>query len=244
MNNYSTTIECYLSKQMNKMEMQEFEQQLLHDETLASLYKETITARNLIKEAGRIDLKNKLNEFENTLSNPTKVMSLWKRFAQIAAVFALLFGVYYFVNTNRSLSVSEIYASNFKVYKSPITVRSSNDVKETNWLKASDFYKQESYGKALVLFQQSENDIPNYLSSFYLGICNMAKENSNYEQALLHFDTVIKSDNDYQQQANWYKALCLLKLSKKDKALVIFNDISKEEGFNFKKARSIIKQLN
>jgi tetratricopeptide (TPR) repeat protein len=243
MNNYNeTTIERYLSNEMNTQEMQEFEKELLHNKEFANLFDEIRTAKNLIKEAGRIDLKNKLNTFEEGLSKKPKVISLIQRFARIAAVIIVLFGIRYLFNLNNSPSNSEIYTTNFEVYKGPITVRSSDNV-ETNWSKATDFYNNKSYDKALSLFQQSENNIPIYLKSFYLGICEMTKENPNYTTAISHFDIVFKSDNDYQQQANWYKALCYLKLDEKEKARIIFEVISKNENFNFLKAEKILDTL-
>jgi len=86
-------IERYITYRMNPTEAREFEELLVKDKELNTNYQETLTARRLIMEAGRIDLKSTFESFDSELKPVSKeknVLPLWiKRSLPIAALLVV-----------------------------------------------------------------------------------------------------------------------------------------------------------
>jgi tetratricopeptide (TPR) repeat protein len=230
---------------MRPDEVKKFEEQLSSDKELNKNYQETLTAHRLIVEAGRLDLKATFDTYEaemNPLSTESRVIPLWvKRSLSIAALLVVFFGVYQFGFFNKSLSTSEVYGDNFEVYASPAVVRDSNVHVQTNWEKAVGYYRGEEYEEAIEWFSETETGIPSYMVFFYKGVSYMAQNNPNLDLAIQNFNSVLESDNDYHQQALWYKGLALLQLNKRAEAMRIFKVISESRSYNFEKADLILK---
>jgi len=237
------SIEKYLSGTMNSEELKEFEARLGSDAIFAEEYAITLAAHKLIKEAGRIDLKETLESFDQEMQSEdaTPVIPIWmKKALLIAAILIVLFGVYQFIKPQNSFTGTEVYNTYFEAYSKPSSIRDSENSKQINWEKAASFYSNKEFEKAILFFNKTGAEVPDYLSSFYTGISLLSKETPNYQEAIEHFELVINSDNDYIQQALWYKGLALLKLDKKEEAMKIFNAIVDTKGFNYLRAEQII----
>jgi tetratricopeptide (TPR) repeat protein len=243
MNDVEQLIERYLSNKMTEPEVKEFQNRLQSKAKFASEYEKTIAAHQLITEAGRLNLKQKLEDFDADTKPEiaaSKVLPLWiKPVLRIAAVFLVSFGIYQFV-FNQSVTTNDIYNDYFVVYNSPSAIRDSETKTKINWQNASQLYQDKKYSEAIAFFIKAESETPNYQVSFYKAMSYVSQYKPNFDKALQNFETVLKTDNDYQQQALWYKALILLKLNDKENAFKIFKSIVKSKSYNFKKAEEIL----
>jgi tetratricopeptide (TPR) repeat protein len=244
-NSIDIIIERYITKQMDGDEAKKFEERLATEKLLNENYQTTLIAHRLIKEAGRLELKNSFQEYEaemDPMVENKKVLPLWvRRSLPIAAILIVFMGVYQFGLFNRSMSVSEVYSDNFEVYSAPGVVRDSNLNEQSSWITAADYYRTKEYEEAIEWFSNAETEIPSYMAFFYKGVSYMAQNTPNYAMAIQNFETVLQSDNDYRQQALWYKGLALLKQNKRQDALTVFNEIVAAKSYNFNKAQAILK---
>jgi tetratricopeptide (TPR) repeat protein len=69
----------------------------------------------------------------------------------------------------------------------------------------------------------------------------MSVQQPNLEQAIQNFNAVLASDNDSHQQAEWYKALALLKMEKVEEAKAILTRIVAAKNYQYDEAESILK---
>ena len=240
----NTKIERYIAGKMSELEAKEFRNLLASDEDLAEEYRANLEAHQLIKEAGRLELKDTLESFDqemNASSRTVKVMPLWvKRALPIAAMLVIFFGVYQLMMLNTPISGNEVYDTYFEAYSNPSVVRSSENLSLNNWEMGANYYRDKDFENAILYFEKSKLEVPNYLSSFYIGVSSMALEFPNYRKALENFEMVLTSDNDYHLQALWYKGLTLLELDRMDDSKLIFKLIVKDKGFNYLKAEEIL----
>jgi len=238
-------IEKFIAGQLSIDEARDFEYRLATDKEFNTNYRATIAANELITEAGRLDLKKKLESFDaETLKNSEekKIMPLWvKRSLPIAALLVIFFGIYQFGLFNKSMTSSEVYSNNFEVYEAPSALRDVEESSQINWEVGIELYSNMEYDEALERFSNAEENIPEYIVFFYKGVSAMAQGQPNYEIALQNFESVMQSDNDYRQQSKWYKALIMLKTDRREVAFAIFNEIVSAKSFNYKKANRILK---
>ncbi len=238
-------IDRYINKQMNADELQEFETRLANDKELLDEYKSTIAANEVVNEAGRLELKSTLEAFETqkkSLKDERKIIPLWiKRGLSLAALLIATIAIYQFGFLSKSLSTSEVFESNFEVYSAPSNLRDFSDTRQLSWEDAMTAYEAKNFDESLAKLDTLVSDIPRYLASFYAGISAMAKSDPDYKMAIKHFDRVLTIDNDYAQQALWYKGLSLLILNRKDEANEIFESIVTSKSYNYKKAEKILK---
>ena len=240
----NTKIERYIAGKMSEVEAKEFRNLLISNRDLAEEYRANLEAHQLIKEAGRLELKDTLESFDqemNASSRTVKVMPLWvKRALPIAAMLVIFFGVYQLMMLNTPISGNEVYDTYFEAYSNPSVVRSSENLSLNNWEMGANYYRDKDFENAITYFEKTEGEVPNYLSSFYIGVSSLALESPNYTKALENFEVVLKTDNDYQQQALWYKGLILLELDKREDALDIFSLIVTSKSYNYLKAEEIL----
>ena len=249
MDNNQDNIEKYLDGLMGPEEVESFEEKLDRDASLRQSYEEELTARNLIATAGRLGLKNTFERFESEIQSPkdsktgeTTVIPLWmKRVIPIAAMIVVFIGAYWFM-TGSGQTTSKVFDTYFEVYDAPTTLRDTGSETPLHWNTAVRYYNEEKYDEALRNFTKSEEEIPEYLIDFYSGICAMSKESPDYNLAVAYFLKVENGDNDYRQQASWYRGLALLGNGEKDKAMAIFHDIVEKETYAYRDAQKIIRK--
>ena len=199
-------------------------------------------AHRIIDEAGRLDLKQTLEGFDKEVyENTRNIIPLWlKQSLRVAAIMVLAFGVYHF-GFNSQQSTEELFDSYYTVYDAPGVTRGEGTQHE-NWQKAIDYYSAKNFREAKTYFEKAQDEVPDYQLSFYKSSAFLAM--SNIEDALSGFNVVLETDNDYNQQARWYKALSLIKLERIDEAKAILMNIISKESYNHEKAKQILKQLD
>jgi len=236
-------IEAYLERTMTSEVRLAFEQRLSQEPALSEAYENEMAARELIKQAGRLELKSTLEDFDSQMpeeSTHKSVIPLWAKNAmRVAALLILFAGVYQVFLTFSGVNTSEVYGTYFEAYEAPSVERDGNE--SPNWKLVVASYRNEAYQEALPFLEQSKGEVPDYLIAFYTGISLMAVQQPDLEQAVQNFNTVLATDNDYHQQAEWYKALALLKMEKVEEAKVIFKRIVAAKNYKHKEAESILK---
>lgn len=249
MNNYQQDIERYLNGEMTSAEQRAFEQQRTTDTALAEAYEAELSARNWAKDAGRLELKKKLQQVDAQMLQETpaqmeaggKVLPLWiKRVLPIAAMVIIFLGVYQFM-VSGSLTTSEVYDTYYTVYESPSVLRDSGDESKINWETAARLYSERKYREAIPYFSKAEAEVPQYLAAFYKGMSNLNLDGPYYTRAIAAFDTVLQTDNDYREQAQWYKALALLQIQQKEEATALLKTIVENKSYNYQNAEDILK---
>ena len=249
MNKYQLDIEKYLDGHMDLNEKTAFETRLKTDITLLKAYEDELSARELIKEAGRLELKETLHNIDREMGNAAsdlapetgRVMPLWmKRALPLAAMIIIFLGVFQYMRSG-GISSAEVYDSYFEPYAAPSVVRDSNEAPLENWETAANLYAQKKYEVALPYFEKAQTEVPEYLSEFYRGMSHLSSEAPLYSRAITAFDKVLATDNDYTQQAMWYKALALLEIQNKEEAFRILESIVANQSYNHKAAAEILK---
>lgn len=236
-------IEAYLEGTMTSEERLAFEQRLSQEPVLSKSYESELAALELIKEAGRLELKNTLEDFDTQMQEETirkRVIPLWAKNAMRVAAMLLLFaGVYQVFLTFGGVHTSEVYDTYFEAYEAPSMERDGSE--SPNWKLVVASYQNGAYKETIPFLQQSKGEVPDYLIAFYTGISHMASQKPDLEKAVQNFDEVLTTDNDYHQQAEWYKALALLKMEKEEAAKVIFKKIVAAKNYQYEEAESILK---
>lgn len=249
MNKHQSHIEKYLDGLMDSQEQTAFEARLKTDTTLFRAYEDELSARALIKEAGRMELKETLQNIDREVAGgpneplqvPGRVMPLWmKRALPLAAMIIIFLGVFQYIRSG-GISSAEVYNSYFEPYAAPSAVRDSNEEPLENWETAANLYAQKKYREALPYFEKAQSEVPQYLSEFYRGMSHLSSEAPLYSRAITAFDRVLATDNDYTQQALWYKALALLEIQNKVEAFQILETIVANKSYKHEAAAEILK---
>ena len=109
---------------------------------------------------------------------------------------------------------------------------------------AINSFQQKDYVKSSALFEQMINkDSSNMALWFYYGITNI--ETKNYTKSIYSFDKIIKNnDNLYIEHAEWYLALCYLKINKEKEALKELNVIATDlDNYYYHQSNEIIDKM-
>ena len=238
-------IDRYLGGHLTPTDQIVFENELATDTELAREVELIKAAKNAVIHAGRVGLKNKLDQFEKEVETPVRRIIPFRWMAAVAAVLVLLVAGIWFSKNNSSASPQQLFAEHFEVYRNPILIRGGENISENNWQAATEAYARGDYGKADSLFQQSLNDslTVNYLAHYYRGICLLAQPLPDAVSAISEFDEVLKSDTDYRLQAMWYKGLGLSRVGDVGAAKMIFEEIRKVGGYKEKELDEILEWL-
>lgn len=233
-------IDRYLSGAMSTAEKGAFELRLQSDSDLKSTLIEYENVHAMLRDAGRLDLKDTLEGFED--QSPTKkIVPLWiKRVVPLAAVFVLFLGTYQYFWSQKTMTGVEAYDKHFELYEAPSALRDMDAAGLVNWKKALSAYENENYEQAIELFSIAEMEIPDYLKNYYIGLSEMAKTAPDFEKAIQNFDTVLKTDNDYNQQAQWYRGLAHLRVEAFDDAMEAFQHIVENKSYKYQSAEKLL----
>ena len=106
--------------------------------------------------------------------------------------------------------------------------------------KGLENYNNSNYQIAIEQYKivlQSEKN--NLTALYYLGLCYMELEDT--KNAIQHFDKVLDiADNKYLEDAEWYKALALVKRNKVNQAKSLLQQILEKEGKYLKEATKLL----
>lgn len=240
-------IEAFLTDSLEGEELELFYLELNENSDLKA---EVTLRRNVDRAVGEKDimtLRNKLHKVQKDIDNK-EIKSLipdaglfndgWWR-TGVAVVIVLLA----FAGLFRNEFVSMTGSSYDKFYSSPEwspqrSVVSGNDIlQQTNAL-----FVTGEYEKALDLYDNAimEND-EKFVFQFYKAAS--LQKLQKYEEAVTEYSKVIlHGDNMFIEEAEWYKALCYLKLEQKIHAKNQLMAVVNRKGFYADKAKAIIRK--
>lgn len=217
----------------------------LNDKEHASFVEDLTTNNELVKNVGneivkeyrRIKLKNKLQEIDKEVSKSRRTLAT----LIMAAVMLLALGLPLIINMlNGGVNEEKLFAQHFEPYKAVNSVRGNENQDEllSNGIMA---YSANDYTKAIASLNQIENKT--YVVSFYIGVSYLGLNPPKGKEAIASLNEVLASDNDFKQQATWYKALALLITKDTPQAKLLFEKIKASKGFNYEKATEILEGL-
>lgn len=213
-------IDKYLHKDLAEVELSVFEQRLATD----AEWKEKVEEVKMLSIGIQEDaLLSKLDSFHNaipasdTTAKPKIIEVNWLKRLAVAAILILGITTLSWLLFFQKTGTEKLYAAYYSPDPGLATLMGVSDHYEFD--NAMVDYKTGDYTKALdtwltMLKVNPENDTLHYfIASAYL-----AQENE--EQAAVYFDKVIRQQQSvFLQDAQWYKALLLLKQGKKEDAV-------------------------
>jgi tetratricopeptide (TPR) repeat protein len=243
---FSYFIERYNSGEMSDTEKQWFLKELEGNEKLRNEVDLRKRTDEILKKQDVMSLRNKLSEIErqrNEVKSPRKVSgrSVFIKYAAVIAALVLIGSLV--LVPSKKLNSDEIVKQYYKAYNPPSNQRSARSAADADFTLALEFYNTHDYNKAAILFNKVLENQPNDMQTVLLiGVSNY--EEKKYPEAKQSFGKVIDDNNNlYVDQARWYLALCYLNTGEKEKAIQLFDEISKESGTYQNDAKKIVKGL-
>jgi tetratricopeptide (TPR) repeat protein len=164
----------------------------------------------------------------------------------VAAVLILLVTIASFhFFPMKTCESSEIFQSYYSTYPAIMTFRSSVDQSELEMLlfEAFSFYDDENYKMASRSFiKVLKIDDKNYMSQFYLSMCEI--ENNNFKSAKKYLSELVLIENHvFLEQSNWFLALVCIKQDEYIEAKKILKKVIKENMTEKDMAKKLLKAL-
>jgi len=239
-----------LSGELSGAELEAFDLDLENDADLMAEFELHKEVDEAIQESEVIELRKKLDIVHDLTQNkkqPGLLRTILRhKLSRIAAAsFVVLLIItslsLYFLQPDGNMSNDSL----FKIYYQPdaaLLIRGTNSQNAT-LIQAFQMYENKEYTNALTLFSQVlDTDSENIPVQFYSGISNI--ELGQYQNALHPFNYIIEhKQNLYVERAEWYTALCLLKLNENENAVDLFRKISLSGSSYKDKAHEILKSI-
>jgi tetratricopeptide (TPR) repeat protein len=243
----ATEIDDYLIGNDNIGQKELFESQIRNN----SLFKKEVALHDEINHAiSEADILNLRNELKKVTGKQVRIIPfvaekkgnyelIIKISASVAAVFVLGF---FLLKPHSTSSLSEIYSKEYKPYALSVTSRSmdqSNAISNVG----IELYNQGKYALALENFFELQKQTPGQpWCNFYIGLAYQGL--NEYDNAILYYQKVVAAnDNLFVEQAQWYQALCLLKVNDTEKAQKLLSVIADQDGFFSKQAKTLLKKI-
>ena len=239
-----------LSGELRGEELEAFDRDLMNDAELMAEFELHKEIDEAIQESEVIELRKKLDLVHDLTQNkkqPGLLRTILRhKLSRIAAAsFVVLLIItslsLYFLRPDGNMSNDSL----FKIYYQPdaaLLIRGTNSQNAT-LIQAFQMYENKEYDNALKLFSNVlDTDKENIPVQFYSGISYI--ELGQYQNALhpYHFP-IDKKQNVYVKRAEWYAALCFLKLNDNDNAVELFRKISLSSSSYKDKAHEILKSI-
>lgn len=227
MNRKDKEIKDFLSGEMRGDRLANFRNKLKTDEELL-----TRVSNQAVAIQGRANLKKKLNNIHDDFIKEKKVY----RFHWIAAVMILALGVSLIFSLLDKPSGQDLFDTHFTL---------SHEVPLHEHHEDHPFYQglfsfsNQNYDAAITHFEshpEKENHI-----HYYLGLAHLAKEESDAEKALEHFDSVVVTE--LTQELLWYKSLGYLLLDSIEEAKKQLEELIEGNHIKADKAKELLDQL-
>ena len=228
-------IEKYFAKSLSNEEKSLFDQLMQTNDTFREqvVYEEEVQRAITLNE--RQALKKKLQSFET--KKPKRNYTIW----YAAASFAVMLGIGYWTFSNQ-VDTNAVYEEYYQSYPNVVapTVRGENSTD----IKSEAFYSYDSgdYAKALTLFSKLYDTEKEDYSLFYKSLSLM--ELKRFDEALSSFEQFdLQKNNGFTPYVKWYKALTLIKLEQKEKAVVLLKELANSTNPMQKMAKELVAEL-
>ena len=239
-------IEDFISGSLEGEELEIFQAELNENTGLKA---EVALRRNIDMAVGEkeiLSLRDKLLNVQHEVKNKeikslipdAKVqhMNWWRAGVAVAVILFAFAGLF----RNEFGNINQTYN---KYYEQPEWAPQRSVAADLGFLQqANGYFVNGEYEKALVLYDKAinEND-EKFVFQFYkaASLQNLEK----FEEAIPEYSKVIEhGDNMFVEEAEWYKALCYLKLERKDIAKEQLVAIINRNGYYANDAKAILKR--
>jgi hypothetical protein len=169
---------------------------------------------------------------------------LWKLKPLLAAAAALLVVVLssiFVIQHSRHMKL--IY--DMSTFSPPVYMKSETRGPKTNesFAEAMQYYNQGNYTQSLEMLKQIPTPSRNPQIIFFKGVCFLLVDEP--KNAVIELDIIIESMNaSYYDEAIYYKAIALLRMNKKNKALEQLNHLASMFSPYAPKAKGLIEKIN
>ncbi len=243
--NYSIEqIERYLAGELPAKERASFEEQMAADPELSEAVDRVKDSLQIIDIAGAHDLRQELRSIHEEIEHEKKGTNPWRYLLPLAASIILVCLAYIGFWPTDKADHQTFFATYHEVYRSPMNLRQDNPAFNRIWQEAIQAYDEGDYPAALPKFREISNAGKgmSYLGSFYAGQCLLSMDSSS--AAVVAFQKVLQTDNDYREQARWYVALCYLKQGKPEALRTSLEAITEDpEAYRYKEALQLLRKI-
>ncbi len=239
-------IEEFINGELNEKELCEFLAELNENSDLKAEVTLRKSIDSSIGERDIFTLRDKLEQVNQDLQSKEirsivpdsniRYASWWRAGVAVAVILIMSAGFF----SNHIGNAGRIYEDYFEV---PQWAPQRAVASDLNILqKANNFFVDGEYEKAIVLYDQAiiEKD-EKFVYQFYKAstLQNLGK----FEEAIPEYTQVVKhGDNIFVEEAEWYKALCYIKLGNKEDAKTQLLAIINRNGFYAADAKSVLRK--
>jgi len=248
--NYSEFIDRYLDKDMSGPELKWFEKELDSNSDLQSELKLQKELNEALGQNDILDLREKLNTIHEMVDPEPKRIRIkrtisvyWTGIAAASAVILVVIGFLLSNFINPKQTAEELFYQHYEPYVVPTNYRSAAEINNV-FHKALVEYRNQDYQKALQLFEkvlfedESRMDVTLLTGISYLEIENYIGANSSFNKVINH------NDNLFIEQAEWYLALCYLKMGELEKAKLQFGKMITDNSLYKVAVEDILNKLD
>lgn len=237
-------IEKYLDGDLDQTTKNEVERLISEDKEFEKEYLFRLELNQAIQEKDVISLRENLSQIYKAIhtSNSGNVIKLFsKNWHLVAASISILLVVGSFLLSGLSNpNVDDLFDTFYNSESAISATRSGNANFQENLRVALQKYDHNEFDAAITLLEDI-ND--NLVADFYLGLAYVEIE--SYDKASESFTRILNEESNlFEEQAEWYNALCILKLGNKEEAKDIFLEITEGSSLYKRDAVKILKALN
>ncbi|MAU70965.1 MAG: hypothetical protein CML04_02630 [Pseudozobellia sp.] len=237
-------INRYFENSLTPEELSDLEQLYSSDKEFAEQFDFEKELKLSLKKEERQELKSLFSELsdENPLStkeSKTIRMRPWL----MAASVALLVGIssWLVIFNNGSRNHDELYQDYFAPYENVVHPIERGQQLEDLRTQAFIAYENQDYEKALMLFKELHDKSNDTYLNFYEAISLMKLE--KHKEAADLFSNYISTNGELKDRAQWYLALCYLRLNETAKSKALLKELITKGGFKAKTAKELIDEL-
>ncbi|PRX57203.1 tetratricopeptide repeat protein [Flagellimonas meridianipacifica] len=232
-------IEAYLSDSLDPTSKLEFEESLRRDPGLQEALEKHRTLHESMSNMDAVDFRKKLIKIEGELSDvkTKRLKGSWFNW-QVAATVLVIISLGAFFLYQNATQEQLLFDTYFTVYPLDDVVRGNE---EAHVKLAYENYAKEDYEGAIPALEKLIAETPGkHHLRMYLG--NAYLKQGEVQKALGEFKQLTKVPA-YEEQANWYMALCYLKIDDKDKTILLLKDLIAYDGIYKSKAKDLYDDL-
>jgi len=235
-------IEAYFHGDLSSEALVEFERLLEKDLYLQQEVKKHHEMEQAISDPEREYLQQKLTQVRAEMKSESKYLNAFSRtyrkYWAVAAAILLLLGVFAVFQLSKP-EYEDLYSAYYKPFPAQDIMRGEGEVTPpASFMKD---YRQRDYRLALTKLKKAINLDPNNGQLWlYLGNCHM--QLNNLQLALDAFDR-IDPKGDFGKDAQWFSALCYLKMGNTEPAKNELGQLVSIDNIHRGNAREILEKM-
>jgi tetratricopeptide (TPR) repeat protein len=224
----SELIDRYLRRELNEMELQEFEARLAIDAELRKAVELRRLIIGVISSSYEDELKMKLRLVDSKITSKKQIKFYTMAIATLVIILSLGIGLFVSKRSKDSkiakYDIPEIGLPNL-MGKSEIS--ESNSLYRLMLNEGMNYFKKEDYKRASKTFDELYANVKNDTVAYYAGISHF-RDGSN-EKAIFYFERIAKDiDSPYKTRAEYRLGLSYWKAGNLKKAIEHLSNVKKD----------------